>query len=97
MTIPRPSFVPPTGPSPVRALPAAPAVIGRPRRAAARAPPRIGAGVVLRFSEGSGEAEPAAALGCSVVSVKSQTSRGLARLRELLDLPSTANTSEATR
>jgi DNA-directed RNA polymerase specialized sigma24 family protein len=53
--------------------------------------------VVLRCYEGLAEAEAAAALGCSVGSVKSQTSRGLARLRELLDLPSTTKASEATR
>ena len=45
--------------------------------------------VVLRCYEGLSEAETAEALGCSVGSVKSQASRGLARLRELLDQPST--------
>ena len=45
--------------------------------------------VVLRWYEGLSEAETAEALGCSVGSVKSQASRGLARLRELLDQSST--------
>jgi len=45
--------------------------------------------VVLRCYEGLTEAETADALGCSVGSVKSQASRGLARLRELLDQPGT--------
>jgi RNA polymerase sigma-70 factor (sigma-E family) len=38
--------------------------------------------LVLRYWEGLSEAETAAALGCSVGTVKSQTSRGLSRLRE---------------
>jgi RNA polymerase sigma-70 factor (sigma-E family) len=42
------------------------------------------AAVVLRYFEQLSEAETAAALGCSVGAVKSQTSRGLRRLRELL-------------
>lgn len=46
--------------------------------------PRMRAVVVLRFYEGLPESETAAALGCSVGSVKSQASRGLARLRLLL-------------
>ena len=37
--------------------------------------------IVLRFYEDLSEADTAAALGCSVGSVKSQASRGLARLR----------------
>ena len=46
--------------------------------------PRARATVVLRYVEGMSEAETAAALGCSVGSVKSAGSRGLARLREVL-------------
>jgi RNA polymerase sigma-70 factor (sigma-E family) len=71
--------------------------IGGALRALGQLPPRMRAVVVLRCYEGVAEAEAAAALGCSVGSVKSQTSRGLARLRELLDLPSTTTASEATR
>ncbi|MDQ1683282.1 MAG: hypothetical protein QOC82_19, partial [Frankiaceae bacterium] len=38
----------------------------------------------LRYFEDLSEAETAAALGCSIGSVKSQASRGIARLRETL-------------
>jgi RNA polymerase sigma-70 factor (sigma-E family) len=44
-------------------------------------PPRMRAVIVLRYYEGLSEADTAAALGCSTGSVKSQASRGLARLR----------------
>ena len=44
-------------------------------------PPRMRAALVLRYFEDLSEADTAAALGCSVGSVKSQCSRGLARLR----------------
>jgi RNA polymerase sigma factor (sigma-70 family) len=47
-------------------------------------PPRQRAAVVLRHYGGLGEADTAAALGCSVGTVKSLTARGLARLRQLL-------------
>lgn len=63
--------------------------VGRALQALEQLPPRMRAVVVLRCYEGLTEAETAHALGCSLGSVKSQASRGLARLRELLDQPST--------
>jgi RNA polymerase sigma-70 factor (sigma-E family) len=56
-------------------------------RALAMLPPGQRAVVVLRYFEDLTEAQTAAALGCSVGSVKSQSSRALARLRALLDVP----------
>lgn len=47
-------------------------------------PPRTRAVIVLRYVADLPEAEVAAALGCSVGTVKSRASRGLARLREAL-------------
>jgi RNA polymerase sigma-70 factor (sigma-E family) len=63
---------------------------GHALQALEKLPPRMRAVVVLRWYEGLTEAETAAALGCSIGSVKSQSSRGLDRLRELLDQPATA-------
>ncbi len=54
------------------------------RAALAQVPPRQRAALVLRYYDDLSEAETAAALGCSVGTVKSQTAKGLARLRSLL-------------
>lgn len=50
-----------------------------------RLPHRMRAVLVLRYWEDLSEAETAAALGCSVGTVKAQASRGLVRLREALE------------
>jgi RNA polymerase sigma-70 factor (sigma-E family) len=50
-------------------------------RAIRRLPPKQRACLVLRFYEGLSERETAAVLGCSLGTVKSLSSRGLARLR----------------
>jgi RNA polymerase sigma-70 factor (sigma-E family) len=47
-------------------------------------PPKMRAVLVLRYFEDLSEADTADALGCSVGTVKSHASRGLARLREHL-------------
>ena len=70
---------------------------GRALQALEQLPPRMRAVVVLRCYEGLTEAETADALGCSLGSVKSQASRGLTRLRELLDQPAPTTVLEATR
>lgn len=54
-------------------------------RALARLPARQRAAVVLTYYEQLSHAEAAAALGCSVGAIKSNCSRGLDRLRRLLD------------
>lgn len=53
-------------------------------RALRRLPPRTRAVVVLRYWEDLSEAEVAQTLGCSIGTVKSSASRGLARLRVVL-------------
>jgi RNA polymerase sigma-70 factor (sigma-E family) len=50
-------------------------------RALGELPPRMRAVVVLRFVEDLSEAQTAELLGCSIGSVKSHASRGVARLR----------------
>lgn len=47
-------------------------------------PPRMRAVLVLRYCEDLSEAATAEALGCSIHTVRSQTVRGLARLRAVL-------------
>lgn len=51
------------------------------RRALLALPPRQRAAVILRYFDDLTEQQTAAALGCSVGTVKSQTSRGLDKLR----------------
>ena len=64
-------------------------------RALARLPPRMRAVIVLRCWDDLSIAETARGLACSAGTVKSQTSRGLALLRQLLELPtSTATQTE---
>lgn len=60
-----------------------PAGLGSALTALEALPPRMRAVIVLRFYEDLTEADTAAALGCSTGSVKGQSSRGLARLRNL--------------
>jgi len=65
-------------------------------RALAALPPRQRTVLVLRYFNDLSEAEIADALGCSVGTVKSQASRGLARLREIAE-PDTASAEEQMR
>jgi DNA-directed RNA polymerase specialized sigma24 family protein len=53
--------------------------------ALASLPPRQRAVLVLRYFEDLSEAQTAQTLGCSLGTVKSTASRGLARLRETLE------------
>jgi RNA polymerase sigma-70 factor (sigma-E family) len=59
------------------------------RRALALVPPRQRAALVLRFHCDLSVQQTAAALGCSTGTVKSQTARGLATLRALLEVTPT--------
>jgi len=54
-------------------------------RSLASLPPRQRAVLVLRYWDDHSEADVAAIMGCSVGTVKSQASRGLARLRQLTE------------
>ncbi|MFG2846713.1 SigE family RNA polymerase sigma factor [Kitasatospora sp. NPDC048296] len=54
--------------------------------ALAALPPRQREAVVLRYWEDLSESQTAAAMGCSVGTVKSQAARGLAKLREASSL-----------
>ncbi|MEO6084904.1 MAG: sigma factor-like helix-turn-helix DNA-binding protein [Umezawaea sp.] len=53
-------------------------------RALAELPAKMRAVLVLRFFDDLTEGQTAAALGCGTGTVKSQTSRGLARMRDLM-------------
>lgn len=64
--------------------------------ALATLPARMRAVLVLRYWEDLSEAETAAILECSIGTVKSQASRGLARLREVLDPKPAPRTVEVT-
>lgn len=63
-------------------------------RALRKVPPRTRAVLVLRYWEDMSEADVARTLGCSVGSVKSQASRGLRRLRAVLDSDRQASENE---
>jgi RNA polymerase sigma-70 factor (sigma-E family) len=56
--------------------------------------PRQRAVLVLRYFEDLSEAQVAEILGCSLGTVKSTASRGLARLREALDEPAVASPAQ---
>jgi RNA polymerase sigma-70 factor (sigma-E family) len=60
---------------------------GRVVAALAALPPRMRAAIVLRHVDGLSVEQAADALGCRIGTVKSQTARGLAKLREVLEEP----------
>lgn len=66
------------------------------RFALAELPPRMRAVIVLRYWQDLPEAEVAELLGCSIGTVKSTASRGIARLRELLGRPDLATSNPIT-
>jgi RNA polymerase sigma-70 factor (sigma-E family) len=59
-------------------------------------PPRQRTAIVLRYWEELSEAQAAQAMGCSAGTVKSVTSRGMRRLRELSDLGENDGTPQPT-
>lgn len=63
-------------------------------RALRELPPRMRAVLVLRYFDDMSEADVAKALRCSTGTVKSQASRGLVRLRGLLDDDNTHNDNQ---
>jgi len=65
-------------------------------RAVLTLPPRMRAIIVLRFLEDLKETETAEVLGCSVGTVKSQTSRALAKLRSQLGTEAVVKSTAAT-
>jgi RNA polymerase sigma-70 factor (sigma-E family) len=65
-------------------------------RAVLTLPPRMRAIIVLRFLEDLKESETAEILGCSLGTVKSQTSRALAKLRTQLESVAAAEEPAAT-
>src|SRR3954462_3350739 len=62
--------------------------------ALATLPRRMRAVLVLRYAEDLSEVATAEALGCSVFTVRSQTQRGLARLRTVLTAPASTTVLE---